>query len=80
MASTNATNARKNLFRLMEQVNENHEPVLITGKKASAVLVSESDWQAIEETLYLNAIPGMAGSIRRGINTPLDELTDRLDW
>jgi prevent-host-death family protein len=80
MAVTNATNARKNLFRLMEQVNENHEPVLITGKKASAVLVSESDWQAMEETLYLDAIPGMARSIRQGMNAPVGELSDHLDW
>lgn len=80
MAATNATNARKNLFRLMEQVNEDHEPVLITGKKGSAVLVSESDWQAIEETLFLNAIPGVANSIREGMNTPVDELDDHLDW
>ena len=80
MSAVNATNARKNLFRLMEQVNENHEPVLITGKKGSAVLVSESDWEAIEETLFLNAIPGMAESIRDGMNTSVDELGDHLDW
>ena len=80
MAATNATNARKNLFRLMEQVNEDHEPVLITGKKGSVVLVSESDWQAIEETLFLNAIPGMADSIRDGMNTSVDDLGDQLDW
>ena len=80
MSATNATNARKNLFRLMQQVNEDHEPVLITGKNGSAVLVSESDWQAIEETLFLNAIPGMADSIRDGMNASVDNLSDRLDW
>jgi len=80
MAATNATNARKNLFKLMAQVNESHEPVLITGKKASAVLVSESDWQAIEETLYLNSIPGMTRSIRGGMKTPVKELSENLDW
>ena len=80
MPTTNATNARQNLFRLIDEVNDSHEPVLITGKKGSAVLISESDWKAIEETLYLNAIPGMAESIRDGINTPASDLDDSLEW
>ena len=80
MSSTNATKARQNLFRLIDQVNDSHEPVLITGKKSSAVLVSESDWKAIEETLYLNSIPGMAASIREGIDTPTTDLDESLEW
>ena len=80
MSTTNATKARQNLFRLIDQVNDSHEPVLITGKKGSAVLVSESDWKAIEETLYLNSIPGMAASIREGIDTPTSDLDDSLEW
>ena len=80
MAATNATNARQNLFRLIEQVNSEHEPVLITGKKGSAVLVSEDDWRAIEETIYLNSIPGMADSIRKGLETPVEELDDAVEW
>lgn len=80
MSATNATNARQNLFRLIEQVNEEHEPLLITGKRASAVLVSEDDWRAIEETLFLNSIPGMTESIREGMNTPSSEMDESLDW
>ena len=80
MPTTNATNARQNLFRLIDEVNDSHEPVLITGKKGSAVLISESDWKAIEETLYLNSIPGMAKSIQDGINTPTPEMDDTLEW
>lgn len=80
MSTTNATKARQNLFRLIDQVNDSHEPVLITGKKGSAVLVSESDWKAIEETLYLNSIPGMAASIREGIDTPTSDLDESLEW
>lgn len=80
MSSTNATKARQNLFRLIDQVNDSHEPVLITGKKGSAVLVSESDWKAIEETLYLNSISGMAASIREGMETPASDLDDSLEW
>ena len=80
MSTMNATNARQNLFRLIDEVNDSHEPVLITGKKGSAVLVSESDWKAIEETLYLNAIPGMAQSIRDGMEAPPSEMVDELEW
>ena len=80
MSTTNATNARQNLFRLIDEVNDSHEPVLITGKKGSAVLISESDWKAIEETLYLNSIPGMAKSIQDGMKTPTSKLDDSLEW
>ena len=80
MSTTNATKARQNLYRLIDQVNDNHEPVLITGKKSSAVLVSESDWKAIEETLYLNGIPGVAASIREGMDTLTSELDEKLEW
>lgn len=80
MATTNATNARQNLFKLIEQVNADHEPVLITGKRGSAVLLSEEDWHAIEETLYLNSIPGVAESIQEGLATPVSELNDTLEW
>ena len=80
MSITNATKARENLYRLIDQVNDSHEPVLITGKNGSAVLVSESDWKAIEETLYLNSIPGMAASIREGIDTPTSDLDETIEW
>ena len=80
VATTNATNARQNLFRLIDEVNESHEPVLITGKRGSAVLVSEGDWKAIEETLYLNSIPDVAQSIREGMESPASNLDDKLEW
>lgn len=80
MSTTNATKARQNLFRLIDQVNDSHEPVLITGKKASAVLISESDWKAIEETLYLSGIPGMVESIRDGMNAPTADMDETLEW
>ena len=80
MVSTNATSARQNLFRLIEQVNTEHEPVLITGRRGSAVLLSEDDWHAIEETLYLNSIPGVAESIQEGMKTPVSELDGAVEW
>ena len=64
-----AARAREKLSALIDMVNQSHEPVLITDRRGNAVLISEEDWRAIEETLYLNAIPGMAKSIRKGIQT-----------
>ena len=80
MAAINATNARKNLYRLIREVGESHEPVVITGKENSAVLVGEDDWHAIQETLYLHSIPGMADSIRKGLKTPVEECDTEIRW
>ena len=80
MASMNATNARQNLYRLIQDVNENHEPIVITGKAGDAVLVSGDDWRSIQETLYLNTIPGMVKSIQDGMNERIDNLESELEW
>jgi len=80
MSAVNATNARKNLYRLIREVSESHEPVTIKGKDRSAVLVGEDDWRAIQETLYLLSIPGMAASIRKGLKTPIERCKDELRW
>ena len=80
MSSINITNARKDLYRIVESVNLSHEPVHITGKNSSAVLIGEDDWKSIEETLFLMSIPGMRESIINGMNTPINELSEDLDW
>lgn len=80
MKTIKATEARKNLYRLLDEVAVTNEPVQITGKRANAVLVSEDDWRALEETVYLVSIPGMADSIREGLKTPLDDCVEKLDW
>ena len=74
------TNARSNLYRLIDEVASSHEPVLISGKRANAVLISEDDWRAIQETLYLLSIPGMRESIREGLKTPVDKCSEKPDW
>ena len=74
------TEARASLYKLLDEVAETHEPILITGKRANAVLISEDDWRAIEETIYLLGIPGMRESIIEGLNTPVDECTDEVEW
>lgn len=73
MSTINITNARKDLYNLVENVNRYNEPTLIVGKKGNAVLISEDDWKAIQETLYLNSIPGMAESIINADHEPLNE-------
>ena len=80
MTSLTATEARKNLYNLLDDVAESHEPVQITGKRHSAVLVSEDDWRAIQETLYLTSVPGMKDSIVKGLKTPVDKCKQELDW
>ncbi|MCK9459321.1 MAG: type II toxin-antitoxin system Phd/YefM family antitoxin [Proteobacteria bacterium] len=80
MTTKTASEARKNLYRLMDEVADDHEPVLITGKRHNAVLMSEDEWRAIQETLHLAAIPGMVVSIRKGMGTPADEMSEEPGW
>ena len=75
-----ASEARANLYRLIDQTAESHQPIRIAGKRASAVLVSEADWDAIQETLYLTSVPGMRESIKAGMAEPLDTSVKALDW
>jgi prevent-host-death family protein len=80
MTSMTATEARRKLYALLETVADSHEPIQIAGKHHSAVLVSESDWRAIQETLYLLSIPGMRASIRRGLKTPVEKCHSDPSW
>ena len=80
MTTISATNARKRLYRLVDEVSEAHEPIHISGKRHSAVLISEEDWSAIKETLDLTSVSGMRESIIEGMNTPVEECTEELDW
>ncbi len=80
MVTINITNARKNLYSIVEEVQDSHEPLVITGKNGSAVLIAEEDWSAIQETLYLASIPGMRESIRTGMKESLDNCSEELNW
>lgn len=80
MKTIAATKARETLYRLLDEVAVSSEPVQITGRRANAVLVSEADWRALQETVYLMSIPKMAESIREGLETPLEECVEELDW
>ena len=80
MTSLTASTARANLYKLLDQTAQSHEPVQITGKRSSAVLVSEEDWRSIQETLHLLSIPGMRESIRAGLKTPVTKLAKKISW
>ncbi len=80
MAPVTASKARAYLSRLIDQTAESHKPVVISGKRANAVLVSEEDWTAIQETLYLLAIPGMRESIKDAMAEPLAKSKRALKW
>jgi len=75
-----ATEARARLYGLVDEAASSHRPVLITGKRANAVLVSEEDWHAMQETLYLLSVPGMRESIRKGLKTPVKSCAKELEW
>lgn len=79
MSAINITNARKELYNLVEDVNRYSEPTLIVSKKGNAVLISESDWNAIQETIYLNSIPGMVESIKEGMDTAIEDCVPEED-
>jgi len=61
-------------------VADSHEPIQIAGKRHAAVLVSADDWRAIQETLYLESIPGMKASIVTGLKTPVEKCEKELNW
>ena len=80
MTTVNVTEARANLYKLIDDASASHEPVVITGKRGNAVLLAESDWNAINETLYLLSVPGMRESIIEGMQENLDETSTELEW
>jgi antitoxin YefM len=80
MSTLNATEARANLYKLMDETSASHEPIVITGKRGNAVLLAEEDWKALNETLYLVSIPGMRESILEGMQENINQTATELDW
>lgn len=71
---------RADIYNVMDETALTHEPILITGKRNNAVMLSQDDWNAIQETLYLTSIPNMRESILAGLNTPLEDCDTELEW
>jgi antitoxin YefM len=80
MPTLSATEARTKLYRLIDETSLTHEPVVITGKRGNAVLISEDDWRAIQETMFLLNIPGMRESIQEGLATPIENCKEEIEW
>ncbi len=80
MTTLTASNARQNLYKLLDRTASSHVPIQITGKRSNAVLIGEEDWRAIQETLYLLSIRGMRESIRKGLKTPVSKCSKNIKW
>jgi len=80
VTTVTATKARSALYALIDEANRSHEPIQITGKRGNAVLISEEDWRSIEETLFLNSIPGMVESIKKAREEGINGSSEKLDW
>ncbi len=80
MTVLKVSEARANLYQLIDETAQSHQPVLIAGKRNNAVLLSEEDWRSMQETLYLVSIPGMRESISEGLRTPVAECSEELVW
>jgi len=80
MTTISATKARSSLYALIDEANESHEAIQITGKRGNAVLVSEGDWRAIQETLYLQSVPGMVDSIMKAREEGISNASKELNW
>jgi len=72
--------ARTNIYKIMDETAQTHQPIMITGKRNNVIMLSEEDWNAIEETLYLNSIPGMASSIKEAMDAPNSEFSEDIEW
>ena len=80
MTKISATQAQNHMNQLIDKIAESHQPIVITGKRNKAVLVSEEDWSSIQETLFLSSIPEIRKSIRDGVNIPPEQCDDKLEW
>ena len=80
MPTLSATEARSKLYRLIDEASLTHEPIVITGKRGNAVLISEDDWRSIQETIYLLNMPGMRESIQEGLTTPIEDCKEEIEW
>ena len=72
--------ARTNIYKIMDETAQTHQPIMITGKRNNVVMLSEEDWNAIEETLFLNSIPGMATSIKEAMDASNSEFSEDVEW
>ena len=75
-----APKARENIFTLIDETATTHQPILITGKRNNVVMISEDDYNAIQETFYLSSNKALKTSIIEGLNMPIEECSDKIEW
>lgn len=80
MSKLTVSEAKENFDHLINEVGRTNEPIVITGTEHNVILISEQEWSAIQETLYLCSIPGMRESIQEGLATPITDCNEELDW
>ena len=80
MITLNVQEACDKLPDLVNNASAKGEPILISGKKNNAVLMAESDWQAMKETLHLLSVPGMSDAIKNGLSENLESTSRKLNW
>ncbi len=80
MTTLTVSEARTKLYRLIDEVAESHIPAFIKGKRSNGILISEEDWNAMQETMFLLSIPNMRESIKEGMDTPIEDCSEELDW
>ena len=79
MDSLSLPEATQNLDNLINKITQNHQPVMIKGSQNDVIVVSKEDWSAIQETIYLNSIPGYIDSIHESINSSREEWVNAKD-
>ncbi|MEZ4605518.1 MAG: type II toxin-antitoxin system Phd/YefM family antitoxin [Deinococcales bacterium] len=80
MTTLTMNEAKTKLISLIEEATLTHQPIMIQGETSNAILLAEADWNNIAETLNLLSIPNMRESIQEGMNTPISECAEDLDW
>jgi prevent-host-death family protein len=80
MKTFRVSEARANLYKLIDETSELHEPIKITGKRNNAIIIGEEDWRAVEETLYLLSMPNVRKSIIKGMKTPIKKCVSKVTW
>ncbi len=71
---------RADIYNIIDETAQTHQPILITGKRNNVVMISQEDWNAIEESLYLNSIPNMASSIIDAMKADDSEFSEKIEW
>jgi prevent-host-death family protein len=80
MPALSVSKVKENLDAILDEAQNTFEPIIIVGKNSSAVLVSEDVWRSVEETLYLNSMPGMKESIIAGMQEKIEDCSKEIEW